>query len=208
MMLKYLKRQFITGLVVLGPISLTVYFLVLVFQFADNILGQFLNVYLKNTLGFYIPGVGFLFFVTIILLVGIVADRFLGRKIMHGIELWFHNLPVIKIIYPTFSQLIRFILQQKEFGFKKVVLVEYPSKGIWSIGFITNEQFDSINKACSADMVAVFVPNTPGPLAGYVIFILKESVRPVDMPVSDAIKIIISGGVFKSGEITPGPLKE
>ncbi|MDD5595719.1 MAG: DUF502 domain-containing protein [Candidatus Omnitrophica bacterium] len=201
-MFKYLKRQFITGLVVLGPISLTVYFLVLVFQFADNILGQFLNVHLKKAVGFYIPGIGFLLFVSIILLAGMIANRFLGRKIVHATELWFHNLPIIKAVYPTFSQIFRFILQQKEFGFKKVVLVEYPSKGIWSIGFITNDQFENVNKACQGDMVAVFVPNTPGPLAGYVVFVPKENVRAVDMPVSDAIKIIISGGVFKSQEPT------
>ncbi|MDD5596196.1 MAG: DUF502 domain-containing protein [Candidatus Omnitrophica bacterium] len=203
-MLKYLKRNFITGLVVLGPISLTVYFLVLVFQFADNILGQYLNVHLKKLVGFYIPGIGFLLFVCIILLAGLIANRFLGRKIVHSTEKWFQNLPIIKTVYPTFSQIVHFILEHKEFGFKKVVLVEYPSKGIWSIGFITNEQFDSINRACQGDMVAVFVPNTPGPISGYVIFVTKESVRFVDMPVGDAIKIVVSGGVFKAEQLAQG----
>ena len=109
-------------------------------------------------------------------------------------------MPLINKIYPALKQIILFVLAQKEFGFKKVVLVEYPSKGIWSISFLTNEGFEQINKATNREMVAVFLPTTPGPLTGYVVFIPKEEVKFLDISVSEALRIIISGGVFKSGE--------
>jgi len=190
----------IAGLVVVVPISLTVYVLVLIFKFADGILGRFLNVYFKNILGFYIPGLGVLIAVFFILFIGFLATRFIGKKIFSGLERWFSGLPLINKIYPALKQIILFVLAQKEFGFKKVVLVEYPSKGIWSIGFLTNEGFQQINKATNREMVAVFLPTTPGPLTGYVVFIPKEEVKFLDISVSEALRIIISGGVFKSGE--------
>jgi uncharacterized membrane protein len=107
-------------------------------------------------------------------------------------------LPLIQNIYPALKQIILFISAQKEFGFKKVVLVEYPSAGIWSIGFLTNEGFEKINKATNREMVSVFVPTAPGPLTGNVIFVAKEEIKFPDMSIEAALNIIISGGVFKS----------
>lgn len=182
------------------PIFLTVYVLVIIFRLADGILGRFLNVYLKNTLGFYIPGLGFLIALFFILFVGFLTTWFLGKKIFFVLEKWFSSLPLINKIYPALKQIVSFVLAQKEFGFKKVVLVEYPSRGIWSIGFLTNEQFRQINKALDREIVSVFVPTTPGPLTGYVIFVPKDEVRFLDIPVSDALKIIISGGVFRPND--------
>lgn len=195
-----LKRYLVTGVVVIGPAVLTIYVLYVVFRFADGLLGNYLNAYLMRSWGFYIPGVGFLVSLIIILLTGFFANLFLGKKIIPGIERWFSRLPLIRNIYPTFKQIIRFVLQQKEFGFKKVVLVEYPSAGLWSLGFITNEEFPCINQACQNKLIAVFVPNSPGPLTGYVVFFPQEKVKFLDMPVIEAIKIIISGGVFKAEE--------
>jgi uncharacterized membrane protein len=186
-----------TGFVVLIPIFLTVYILVVSFRFIDGILGRYLNPHLKNYSGFYIPGIGFLLFFLIIILVGFIATRFIGRKIFRQVEKWFSNLPLINKIYPTLKQIVLFILAQESFGFKKVVLVEYPSKGIWSVGFLTNEEFGKISNAMNQEMVSVFVPSSPGPLTGYVIFVPKEELKFVDISISDALKIIISGGVFK-----------
>lgn len=193
-----LKRYFMAGLVVVVPIFLTVWVLVFIFRFADSILGRFLNIHLKKVLGFYIPGLGFIISIIFILFIGFLATRFIGKRIFLGLERWFSGLPLINKIYPTLKQIVLFILAQKEtFGFKKVVLVEYPSKGIWSIGFLTNEQFLAINQISNKQMVSVFIPTTPGPFSGFVIFLPKEEVRLLDISISDALKIIISGGVFK-----------
>ena len=192
-----LRKYFITGLVVVVPVFLTVYVLVFVFRFTDNILGRFLNVYFKNTLGFYIPGLGVLIFILLILLVGFLANRYIGKRIFPLIDRWFSNLPLVRNIYPTFKQVISFILAQKEFGFKKVVLVEYPSKGIWSLGFLTNEEFLKLSQISNKAIVSIFMPTSPGPFTGVVIFVAKEDLQFPDISITDAFKIIISGGVFK-----------
>ena len=192
-----IKRYLITGFVVVVPIFLTFYVLLGIVRVADGILGRFLNVYLKDSLGFYIPGLGFFIAIIFIFIIGLLANRFVGKKMIFGIERWFSNLPLINKVYPALKQIILFISAQKEFGFKKVVLVEYPSKGIWSIGFLTNEHFDKISQLTNKEMVAVFMPSTPGPLTGYMIFLPKQEVKFLDISVSDALKIIISGGVFK-----------
>jgi uncharacterized membrane protein len=194
---KTLKRYFITGLIAIIPIFLTVYLFIIIFQFFDGILGGFLNNYIKSQLGFSIPGLGLILSLAIILLAGFMTSRFIGREIFLLLEKWYASLPLIKSIYPAFKQLVTFLLSQKEGGFKKAVLVEYPSKGIWSIGFLTNEGLDKINIALSGDMVAVFLIISPGPFSGYVVFVPREDLRFPDISVSDALKIIISGGVLK-----------
>ncbi|MDD5661421.1 MAG: DUF502 domain-containing protein [Candidatus Omnitrophica bacterium] len=196
-MLNRLKRYFVTGLVAVVPVFLTIYILGVLFRFTDNILGRFLNVYLKNSLGFYIPGLGIVIFLLVILLTGFLANRYIGKKVFHLIDKWFSGLPLIRNIYPAFKQVISFILAQKEFGFKKVVLVEYPSKGIFSLGFLTNEEFSKISLITNREMVSVFMPTSPGPFTGVVIFVAKEDLRFPEISISDAFKIIISGGVFK-----------
>ncbi len=191
-----LKKYFITGLVVVIPVSLTFYILYAVFQFIDNILGTFITGYVKSAWGFYVPGIGFLICLLLILLVGILATRFLKHRIFLNFEKWFSNLPLIKSIYPALKQVILFVSAQKEFGFKKVVLVEYPSRGLWSLGFITNEGFTSLNQTVGKDLVAVFLAMSPGPLSGYVVFVPKEEIKFPEMSVKEALNIIISAGVF------------
>jgi len=195
--MKRLKKYLITGFMVVVPVFLTVYILVASFQFIDGLLGRFLFGYLKKTWGFYLPGLGFLIFFILIIFVGFLATQFIGKRIFPQIEKWFAGLPLINKIYPTLKQIVLFVLAQKEFGFKKVVLVEYPSKGIWSLGFLTNEEFNKITEACNKEMVSVFIPSTPGPLTGYVVFVPRDSLKFADISVSEALKIIISGGVFK-----------
>jgi uncharacterized membrane protein len=196
-MIKKLKRYMITGVIVLMPTFVTVFILVAVFNFIDRILGDFLEIALRKYVGFYIPGLGFLLFAAVITLVGFLASRFLNHRIFPKIEEYFSSLPLINTLYPTVKQIILFILQKKELGFKKVVLVEYPSKGIWSIGFLTNEAFKRMSEVSSQDMVSVFMPTTPGPFSGYVIFVPKNEIRFPDISVNEALKILISGGAFK-----------
>lgn len=192
-----LRRYLITGLIVVVPVSLTIYVFVFAFKFMDGILGRFLNTYFKNLLGYYVPGIGILVFLLLVILIGFLASRFIVRKISSHFEKWFSSLPFVNKIYPTLKQIILFILQQDQFGFKKVVLVEYPSKGIWSLGFLTNENYKKIGLIETQEMVSVFVPSSPGPLTGYVVFVAKDELRFPDISIADALKIIISGGVYK-----------
>ena len=195
--MRALKRHFLTGLVVIIPLFLTVYLFVLIFQFFEGILGGFLNNYLKAKFGFYIPGLGLILSLAIVLLAGVIASRFIGRKIFNFFESWYGRLPLIKTIYPAFKQLALFLFAEKETGFKRVVLIEYPAKGIWSIGFLTNEGLQEINDVFNKEMVGVFVVLSPGPFSGYVVFVPREELKFPDISVSDALRIVISGGVLK-----------
>jgi uncharacterized membrane protein len=192
-----LRRYLFTGFVAVVPVFLTITVLWSIFSFVDKkILGRFLNAYVKSVLGFYIPGLGFLLFILIILFVGFLANRFIGRKIFSHLERWFAGLPVIKSVYPIFKQIIRFISGQKEFGFRNVVMIEYPSKGIWTLAFLTNDQFKNVNHITGKEMLSIFVPTVPSPLSGFLVFVPREDVRFTDIAVEDALKIIISGGVY------------
>ena len=193
-----LRRYFITGFIAVVPVFMTLYVLIAIFNFTDGILGRFLNVYLEDTLGFYVPGLGIFLFIFIIFLIGFLANRFIGRKLFSRLEKAFSMLPLISKIYPIFKQIVVFIMSQKEFGFRRVVLLEYPSKGIWSLGFLTNEELNKIDEATGKSLVSVFIPSSPGPLTGYVVFVPKEDLRYPAISVSEALRIIISGGVFKS----------
>jgi len=123
------------------------------------------------------------------------ASRFVGQKLFLELENWFAGLPLIKVIYPTLKQIVSFISAQKEFGFKCVVLVEYPGKGLWSLGFLTNEGFKNINDAMGTEMAAVYISTVPGPLAGNLVFVPKGQIRFPEITIVEALKIIISGGV-------------
>lgn len=191
-----LKRYLITGFIVLIPAVMTVYVLVVLFNFVDNILGKYVNRYLEHALGFSIPGLGFLLFFIVIILAGFMANLFIVKKLMVRIEHGFAGLPFVDKIYPAFKQVIVAIFQPKHIGFKQVVLVEYPSKGLWSLGFLTSEQFNKINRLMNRDMVAVFLPHTPSPVTGLIVYVAKEEVKFIDISVSDAIKIVVSGGIY------------
>lgn len=192
-----LKRYFFTGLIVIIPLFLTAWLIIFVFRFFDGILGGFVNAILKKTIGYYVPGLGLVVSVLIILAVGFISSQLIGKKIFIIIEKWFANLPFIKNIYPGFKEIVNLFLLEKEHKFKKVVLAEYPSKGLWTLGFITNEEVKKVTGSFAKEMVAVFVPTTPGPLSGYVVFVAKDELRYPEMTVKDAVKVIISGGVLK-----------
>ncbi|MCK9594867.1 MAG: DUF502 domain-containing protein, partial [Candidatus Omnitrophica bacterium] len=156
-----IKKYFITGIVLIIPVYLSIYLLASIFIFLDNLLGRFINVYLQSILGFSVFGLGFLVFLILIVLIGWLAKRFIAHRLFVEFEKWFAGLPLIRNIYPAIKEVLLFITTQKELGFKKVVLIEYPSKGLYSIGFLTNDQFEIVNKAAGGDMVSVFISTTP-----------------------------------------------
>jgi len=192
-----LKRYFFTGLIVVIPLFLTVWLIIFVFRFFDGILGGFINAILEKTLGYSVPGLGLVASLLVILFIGFISSRIIGKKMFVKIEKWFINLPFIKNIYPGFKEIVHIFLLEKEHKFKKVVLVEYPSKGLWALGFVTNEEVKKVTGSFEKEMVAVFVSTTPGPFSGYVIFVAKDELKYPDISVKDAIKVLISGGVLK-----------
>lgn len=192
-----LKRYFATGLLVTLPVFFTIYLLFMVFRFIDGIWGKVINYYIKKSIGFSIPGLGFILGLLTILVVGFVATNFVGRRIMHALEAWFLKFPFIRQIYPALRQIVDSFLSKESPAFKKVVLVEYPSKGIWSVGFLTNDGFKEAEEKANTGLLHVFIGTTPTPLSGFLILVPKNEVKFLDISVEDGIKLIVSGGIVK-----------
>lgn len=191
-----LRRYFLTGLAVLLPVVLTGYIIFVVFKFADNLLGRHINKYLYDLFGFYIPGLGLLLTVLIIILAGFFSSNFLGRKLLPFFEKILLRLPLVNQLYSPAKKIVSFFFSAKQQLFKQVVLVEYPRKGIWSLAFVTNEGTSEVSEKIGKEMLNLFIPSTPGPLTGYFMFVPKEDVVFLDISVEDALKLFISGGVL------------
>ncbi|MFH1655750.1 MAG: DUF502 domain-containing protein [Candidatus Omnitrophota bacterium] len=198
-----LKTYFITGLLIFLPVTITIYILITVFRFFDNILGRFINLYLIRTGGFYIPGLGIILFILVVFIIGFFTSHFFGRKIFPVLERFFLlKPPVVRNIYPLIKKIINFVISQGKPAFKKAVLVEYPRKGIHSIGFVANESMkEAKDKVKNEDLVNVFIPTSPGPLTGFFILVSKKELIYLDITIEEAFEMIISAGVVNPDDI-------
>ena len=195
-MLKMLKRYFVTGILVVLPLVLSVYILFQFFNFADNILGKFINEYFRQRLGFYIPGLGLILTVLIILAAGIVATHLFKRRIRHSLDRFFGNLPLLKYIYPVLKQIFEFIFSRKDEAFKRTVLVEFPRKGIWSLGFSCADSFTQANQKTGKELENIYLPWAPNPFSGFTILVPKDEVIYLDISIKEAMKFIVTGGIM------------
>ncbi|MDP2831266.1 MAG: DUF502 domain-containing protein, partial [Candidatus Omnitrophota bacterium] len=190
-------RYFITGLLTILPIFLTSYLIFIIFRLIDSIVGGIINSYLKAAFGFSIPGLGFILAILIILVTGFVVSHLLSKRALPLIERWFLKLPGIRQLYPPVKQIVGFIFSKDKAVFKKVVLVEYPSKGIWSVGFMTNEGFREAQELIGQELVHVLIGSTPSPWSGFLILVPKNAVKFLKISEEECIKLIVSGGILK-----------
>lgn len=219
-----IKKTFVTGLVALLPTILTVFVIVLAFNLLNNNVGMpigrfLLFVFVKvggssvESVLHGLFGAGsealalnpvFLTFIglpialVITFLVGLALASFIGRHLMAFLERVVVNLPVIKTIYPYAKQFADFVKPdaQKKQEFKRVVAVEYPRKGIYSIGFVTSDEFPLLQAKSGKRCVAVFVPSSPAPFTGFLIYVPEEETLDLGITVDEALPILISGGVL------------
>lgn len=192
-----IKRYFGTGLLITLPVFFTLYLLFTVFRFIDGIWGKVINYYVKKHLGFTIPGLGIILGMVTVFIIGFVATHFASRRLFRAIERWFMKFPLIRQIYPSARQVVNSLFSRESPAFKKVVLVEYPSKGIWSVGFLTNESFKEANDKAGSELLHVFIGTTPTPLSGFLALVPKDVVKILDISIEDGIKLIVSGGIVK-----------
>ena len=185
-MVKHLRTFFIAGLIVLLPIILTFWILGRVFVFLDSILGKPIT----SLLGFQIPGLGLILVIVLIFIVGMVTSNVVGKKIAEIVEKVFEQIPILKTIYLPIRDILKNFSNTKSNNFKKVVLVEYPKEGIFSMGFITNESIE----VGGTNKTVVFIPTTPNPTSGFLIYLRKGDYKELDIPVDVALKSIVSLG--------------
>lgn len=196
-MIKQIRHYFATGLLISLPVFITVYLLWSVFRFIDSIFGKVTNLYLKQHFGFIIPGIGFLIGAFLVFLIGFTAANFFGKKLIRALENWFLKFPFIRQIYPAAKQIVDSFISKESPAFKKVVLAQYPSKGLWAIGFLTNDSFREAMEKTGRELVHVLIATTPSPLTGFLALIPREDIQILDISVEEGVKLVVSGGIVK-----------
>jgi uncharacterized membrane protein len=200
-MIKKLRSYLVTGLIVLLPTIATIYVLQFAFSFIDRILGKpltdLLNAMEISRLPEFndrIPGLGFVLIILILLGVGYATKSLLGKRAISFTEKTIKKIPLARSVYSTVQQVTTALIQDRS-SFKKVVLIEYPRKGIYTVGFLTGESQGEVQQKTEKECVNVFLPTTPNPTSGWLILVPKEEVTLLDMTVEQGLKFIISGGV-------------
>lgn len=188
----YLKRYFITGLLVITPIWGTYLVLSTLLRFLEGFLGGLL----KGFGRFYVPGMGIAALFLLILLVGFFATNFIGRKVVSSWESLMVRVPFVRNIYSVFKHIVDTVSVQGKEQFRRVILVEFPRKGVYSIGFVTGVTRGEVQNLTEERVVNVFVPTTPNPTTGFLIFVPESALIPLSMSVEDGMKMLISGGLY------------
>ena len=199
-MFSKLRKYFISGLVVFLPIALTIYLFFLTLDFADAFFGKFFS---KFGLGFaQFRGLSIIVGIYIIILIGFFTTNFLGRKIHDFFERLVLKLPFFKQVYPALKEMAIFLFTRERLAsFKQVVLIEYPRKGVYSMGFLTNDNSREINDNIKGEFCNVFIQSSPGPLTGFTVIVPKKELINTHISIEDAFKFIVSGGVVNPHEL-------
>ena len=187
-----LRNYFITGTVVLIPIGLTFYLTKFIAGLSSNILPKELNP--NFYLPFQIPGLEIIVAIILITIIGGLSLSFIGKKILQIFNDLLKRIPILRTIYSAIGQLTETLAPQKRSKKKSVVLVEYPRKGVWAVGFATKDNEGEISKKTGSELVNVFVPTTPNPTSGFLLMFSKKEIKYLDMSFEEASRFIVSAG--------------
>lgn len=195
-MMKALRKYLLAGLVVWLPILMTFVVLRFIVDILDNTVALLPNNYQPEYLfGINIPGIGVAFSLALLLITGLIATNFLGQRLFSWGEAILTKIPLVSTIYNATKQVIQAIFSSNSQAFRKVLLVEYPRKECWSMGFLTSTvpELQEDGKM----LVSVFIPTTPNPTSGFLLLVPEDDVREIALSVEDALKFIISLGVMQ-----------
>ena len=191
------RRYFLAGILVTSPILITVYVTWLIITFIDAQVAGMLPESLDFTkkLPHQIPGLGLIISIIVITFIGAITPGFIGRTLLKLGERILDNTPVVRSIYAAIKQIMETVMSTNSESFREVVLVEYPRKGIWVIGFVTGETKGEVQTLNKETLINVFIPTTPNPTSGFLLFVPKKDLIYMKMKVEDAVKMVISGGI-------------
>ena len=195
--MKTVKKYLIAGILVLVPIWITVSILAYLINAFDQIISLIPSGYQPETLlGFKIPGLGLILVLSVVFLTGMLATNFIGTYIINFWEAILARIPLVRSIHAGVKKILSTMLASSSQSFRKVLLIEYPRKGIWTIAFQTGSDIPEINKETGTNTLTVFVPTTPNPTGGFLLIIPTKDVIELNMSVDNALKLIISLGVI------------
>lgn len=197
-----LRRYFFAGLLVLLPLVITLWFLGWIVGLMDSVLDLLPSALHPNSyLPFAIPGLGALVTLAVILSLGFLATSVVTRRLLTLWDYFLSRIPIFRGVYTAVQKLVESIFGQDQTG-RQVVLIEYPRKGIYTVGFATGRAAGELEKRGGEQLVNVFVPTTPNPTAGFYLLVPESEVRTLAMSPEEAFKLIISGGMIRPGEKT------
>ena len=187
-----LRNYFITGVLVLIPIGVTVYLTLFFIKIFSKILPQEINP--NNYLPYSIPGLEIIISIIVITVIGWLSLSFLGKKLVKLVNDIFKRIPFLRTVYSAIGQMTQSFAQTRKSKKKSVVLIEYPRKGSWAVGFATQDTKGEIKSKTNKDLVNVFVPTTPNPTSGFLLMFPKDEIIFLDMSFEEASKFIVSAG--------------
>ena len=192
-LLSSLRNNFIAGVVVLIPIGITLYLTVFIINISSKLIPKEINP--NHYLPYNIPGLEILIAVLLITIIGWLSLSFIGKRLFNLFESLLNKIPIIRTIYSAVEQLIETFTKSKS-DKKTVVLIEYPRKGVYAVGFATKENTGEIKNKAGKELINVFVPTTPNPTSGFLLMFPKDEVIYLDLSFEEASKFIVSAGSF------------
>lgn len=193
-----LRSYLLTGLVVWTPILVTMVVLRFIIDLLDNTIALIPHSYQpEQLLGFNVPGLGVLLSLILLLLTGIIATNLLGQRLVIWSESVLDRIPLVRTIYNGSKQVMQALFATNSQAFRKVVLIEYPRKGIWSIAFHTGSPPAEVSHHTGQEMLTVFIPTTPNPTSGFLMMVPKADAVELEMSTEAALKLVISLGVMQ-----------
>ena len=210
-----LRGYFFAGMLVTAPIAITVYIALLLISFVDErVFALIPPEYNPETyLPFSVPGIGVVLMIVILTLIGAIAAGYIGKLLLRLSDRLLNRMPIVRSIYSVAKQIVETAISNKSVAFREVVLIEYPRKGIWTVGFLTGHAIDQVTETVGqGTLVNVFVPTTPNPTSGFLLFLPENEIQHLPLSVEDGIKLVISAGIVlpsgarrpvSAGELTP-----
>ncbi len=200
-----LRGYLLAGVLVTAPLGVTALLAWWIITFIDERITPLIPVQYnpESYLPFSLPGLGLVVLIIFLTLIGALTAGFLGRWVIHTGERVLNRMPVVRSIYSAVKQIFETVLAQQSNAFREAVLVEYPRRGIWAIGFITGTTKGEVQNLTEETTVNIFLPTTPNPTSGFLLFIPREDVIPLDMSVEEAVKMVISGGIVTPPDRRP-----
>ncbi|HEB79696.1 MAG TPA: DUF502 domain-containing protein [Rhodospirillales bacterium] len=200
-----LRGYFLAGILVTAPIAITIYLAWALINFVDRkVTGLLPDKYNPETyLPFGLPGLGVLIFVVFLVLVGAFTAGYVGRLFTRTSDNLLNRMPVIRGFYGALKQIFETVLAKQSKAFREAVLVEYPRRGLWAIAFITGRTEGEVQNMIKDEVINIFLPTTPNPTSGFLLFIPKSDLIPLSMTVEEAIKMVISGGIVTPPDRRP-----
>jgi uncharacterized membrane protein len=200
-----LRAYFFAGILITGPIALTFYLTWIFVHFIDQSVSELLPArYNPATyLPFYIPGLGLVIAIVGLTFIGAITTGVVGRILVRTSDRILARMPVVRGIYGAVKQIFETVLAKQSNTFREVVLVEFPRREMWTIAFVTARPDGELQEHAGPNAISIFIPTTPNPTGGYLVFVKRSDVIPLGMTVEEGIKLVVSGGIVTPAERRP-----